>query len=59
MYRIKTELEDISFKYLDPYNYHKIEENVLRIKEDAEPCINEIQNTINEILDDRNLSNEI
>lgn len=59
IYRVKTELEDISFRCLDPYNYQKIEEQLQRIKEEANPCIMDMVGTINEILSKRNLSNEI
>ena len=58
-YRIKTELEDISFKCLDIDNYKRIEEDITRIKENSTPCIKEMLHKINEILNNKEYPHEI
>lgn len=58
-YRIKSELEDISLKYLKPDIYKKIEQKKLRIENDSKDCLNEMLLTIESMLNDRNIPNEI
>ncbi len=58
-YRIKSELEDLSLKYLYPEKYKKIEDIKLKIEEDSKKCLQEMLQTINEILLDNNIPNEI
>ncbi len=58
-YRIKTELEDLSFQYLYPDKYKKIEDIKLKIEEDSKNCLKEMLITINEILSNENIPNEI
>ena len=58
-YRIKSELEDLSLQYLYPEKYKKIEDIKLSIESDSQKCMNEMLCTINEILTDNNIPNEI
>lgn len=58
-YRIKSELEDISLRYLYPNAYNKIEEQKIKIEEDSKECIKEMLYKIKGILKDKNIPNEI
>ena len=58
-YRIKSELEDLSLRYLKPDMYKKIEEKKIRLEEDSASCINEMLASIKKLLEDKNLPNEI
>ncbi len=58
-YRIKSELEDLSFKYIDPDGYKKIQAIMNRIEEDSKSCIEEMLGKINEILSAREIPNEV
>ena len=58
-YRIKSELEDISFRYLKPDKYKEIEEKKLSVEENYIKCANEMLYKISRILNDREIPNEI
>ena len=58
-YRIKSELEDLSLRYLYPGTYKRIEEQKMRIEEDSEDCLKEMLFKIKRILENRNIPNEI
>lgn len=58
-YRIKSELEDLSLRYLKPDMYKKIGEKKLRIEEDSKLCLNEMLYTISSMLNDDDIPNEI
>lgn len=58
-YRIKSELEDLSLKYLYPDTYKEIEERKIRIEEDSKSCLQEMLSTIQKILNDKGIPNEI
>ena len=58
-YRIKSELEDLSLKYLKPEMYKKIGEKKLRIEKDSNLCLNEMLLTIQTMLNDEAIPNEI
>jgi len=58
-YRIKSELEDISLKYLYPEEYKKIEAMKLQMEYDNQRCLQEMLQTINEILTNKNIPHEI
>ena len=58
-YRIKSELEDLSLKYLKPDIYKKIEEKKNIAHKDSELCLKEMLFKIKKILSDRNIPNEI
>ena len=58
-YRIKSELEDLSLKYLKPDMYKKIEEKKIIIEEDSNACLTEMLQKIKTILESREIPNEI
>lgn len=58
-YRIKSELEDLSLRYLYPDKYKRIEDIKLRIEEDSKNCLQEMFKTINKILSDKEVPHEI
>ena len=58
-YRIKSELEDLSLRYLKPDMYKKIEEKKLKIEEDSNSCLQEMLLKIQVMLNDKNIPNEI
>ena len=49
-YRIKSELEDLSFQYLKPNIYKKIEERKIRLEESSNECLKEILYKIETLL---------
>ncbi len=58
-YRIKSELEDLSLKYLYPEKYKKIEDIKFKIEDESKNCLNEMLMTIDSVLNDNNINNEI
>ena len=58
-YRIKSELEDLSLKYLRPDMYKRIEERKIKIEETSENCLKEMLCKIETLLNDRRIPNEI
>lgn len=58
-YRIKSELEDLSLRYLKPDIYKRIEETKLNIEQSSKKCLQEMLYKIKRILEDRNIPNEI
>lgn len=58
-YKIKGELEDLSLHYLYPEQYKEIEEIKLKIENDSKKCLQEMFQTINGILTDKNIPHEI
>lgn len=58
-YRIKSELEDLSLKYLKPEEYKKTEEKHLLIEEDSKHCLEEMLFNIKSILESKEIPNEI
>lgn len=58
-YRVKTELEDLSFMYLRPDEYRKIGECVGSAVHNRNSCIKEMLNYINGMLDNENIPHEI
>ena len=58
-YRIKSELEDLSLRYLKPDIYKRIEETKLNIEESSKECLEEMLYKIKKLLEDRNIPNEI
>ena len=58
-YRIKSELEDLSLKYLKPDMYKQIEEIKIRQEEKSTLCLKEMSEEIKYLLDKRNIVNEI
>ena len=58
-YRIKSELEDLSFRYLMPDMYKKIGEIKLNAERESNQCLSEMLFKIQTMLNDRNIPNEI
>lgn len=58
-YRIKSELEDISLKYLKPDMYEKILEKKLKVEINSKDIINEMLYKIETMLKNKNIPNEI
>ncbi len=58
-YRIKSELEDLSLKYLYPDKYKRIENIKLRVEDDSKHCLNEMLRTINSVLDNHYIPHDI
>lgn len=58
-YRIKSELEDLSFKYLKPDVYKRIGDEKIKLEETFDDILKEMLYKIKELLNDRNIPNEI
>ena len=58
-YRIKSELEDISLRYLKPEMYKQIEEKKEKIERESKDCLDEMLIKIKRLLNDENIPNEI
>lgn len=58
-YRIKAELEDLSFKYLKPDKYKQLEEKKIRLEESYRSSLQEMLLKIQAILNNKNIPNEI
>lgn len=56
---IKTELEDLSLKYLHPEVYHQLKRNVARKKSDREKYIGEVLSTIKRKLEAEGIESEV
>lgn len=57
-YRIKEELEDLSFKYLDPTQYQKIENDIGKFLININPYIYEMLTCIEELLSSEKINHE-
>ena len=58
-YRIKSELEDLSLRYLYPDEYKKLEDMMNRLNEDSNACLKEVLTNIEEILNNNEIPHEI
>lgn len=58
-YRMKSELEDISLQYLYPDKYKAIQDIQSKIKSDSKQCLEEMLNTIDGILTDKDIPHHI
>ena len=58
-YRIKSELEDLSLKYLKPDVYKRIGDEKIKLEETFDDILKEMLYKIKELLNDRNIPNEI
>ena len=58
-YRIKSELEDLSLRYLKPDMYKKIEEKKIKLEEESNKCLQEMLFKIHTLLNDNKIHNEI
>jgi len=59
MGRIKAELEDLSFRYVDPENYFKIASLVDPLKKKAEKELKGIQRTLEQLMEEHQVPAEI
>lgn len=59
MSKIKSELEDLSLKYLDPIAYEEIRENINQKKEEREAFVGDIMDTLKEKLLELGLKAEV
>lgn len=57
MYRIKAELEDLAFQYINPLQYKEIENNILSQRSVRESDIDAMRKRISEILEANNIKN--
>lgn len=57
MYRIKAELEDLSFRYLEPEMYFELESKVTAHKEEREEFIYQMQQNLDDLLKENHLDN--
>ena len=58
-YGIKSELEDLSLKYLKPDTYKCIEDKKQKIEESSSDCLKEMLYKIEMLLNDKNIPNQI
>ena len=58
-YKIKSELEDISLRYLKPDTYRELEYRRIKIEEESSSCLDEMLEKIKMILDSKEIPNEI
>ena len=58
-YRIKSELEDLSLKYLKPDVYKRIGDEKIKLEETFDDILKEMLYKIKALLNDRNIKNEI
>lgn len=58
-YRIKSELEDLSFKYINPEMYFELDKKVKKIESETHGDLHSMLSDIHTILTDNNISNEI
>ncbi len=58
-YRIKSELEDLSFKYLYPNSYQRTCDIQRRVCGDSKHCLWQMYEMIDEVLSDKNIPHEI
>ena len=59
MGKIKSELEDLAFRVLEPENYRLLEENVKQSQEEREQYIKEYTEPLKKILDENGIKAEI
>ena len=59
MYKIKSELEDLSLKYTEPEVYNDLFSKIKESKQQQDSCINSFQSMIKDSLDKENLAYEI
>lgn len=58
-YGIKSELEDLSFRYLKPDAYKEIKSKKYKLEDNSNSCLQEMLYKIQEILDNEHIPNEI
>lgn len=58
-YRIKSELEDLSLKYLFPDEYRRIENYKLKVEEDSRKMLIDMKNNLSDLLKIKKIKHEI
>lgn len=58
-YRIKSELEDLSFKYINPEMYFELAKKIKKLENETQIDINDMLKDIHDLLTDNNIPNEI
>ena len=58
-YRIKSQLEDLSLRYIDPDEYFRIKEEKDKLEETAKEYLQEMSYKLKRILEEKEISNEI
>lgn len=58
-YRLKSELEDLAFKYLKPSEYIGIEDELQKINRDTKPAVEEMLKDISNMLHDEAIPHDI
>lgn len=58
-YKIKSELEDISLRYLKPDTYRALEYQKIKIEEESREILEEMLRKIEEVLNDKEITHEI
>lgn len=58
-YKIKGELEDLSLKFLYPDEYKRVEEMRFNVENESKKCLQEMLETIHNVLSDNNINHEI
>ncbi len=58
-YRIKSELEDLSFKYINPLMYFELSKQVKKIEDDTRDDLHSMLSDIHTLLTNNNIHNEI
>ena len=58
-YRIKSELEDLSFRYLKPDVYKELSKKMKKVEEESKPCLNEMLINIKDMLEEEQIPYEI
>ncbi len=59
MFRLKAELEDLSFFYLEPETYQQLQEGLSRKRGDLEKYIQDICQLLREKLEEHHLKGEV
>jgi GTP pyrophosphokinase len=59
MGRIKAELEDLAFRYVDPEHFFKIQKLVEPLRKDAERSLEDIQEELDELMRENHIKAEI
>ncbi len=59
LYKIRTELEDLSLRYTNPDLYFQIKEGIEQYQKDAEEYINKVCDLLRSLLDENNISGRV
>uniref|UniRef100_A0A7C4Y5E2 Bifunctional (P)ppGpp synthetase/guanosine-3',5'-bis(Diphosphate) 3'-pyrophosphohydrolase n=1 Tax=Caldisericum exile TaxID=693075 RepID=A0A7C4Y5E2_9BACT len=59
IYTMKWELEDLSFRYLEPEKYYELARKVAKKREEREAYVNELMEELKHLMDEHNIKAEI